>query len=159
VASSGYLEIMNGLTGDLDHVVYPCARCGQANRIQRARLRHDPICGRCKQKVFPGQPVEVRDATWRQEVEDCPIPVLVDLWAPWCGPCRALAPALERIANERAGRLKVAKVNVDENPGTAARLGVRSIPTLLVLRGPLEVDRIVGALPKAELDLRLERVL
>jgi thioredoxin 2 len=136
-----------------------CAHCGQVNRIPRQRLKDDPICGRCKQKIFPRRPVDVRDATWRQEVEDSPIPVLVDLWAPWCGPCRMMAPVLERVATERGGKLKVVKVNVDENPAIASRQQARSIPTLVLLRGPLEVDRIVGAIPKEQLDLRLDRAI
>lgn len=86
-------------------------------------------------------------------------PVLVDFWAPWCGPCRAVAPVLDAIAGERAGRLKIAKLNVDENPVTAARFAVQSIPTMIVFRGPLEVEQIRGALPKPALEARLERVL
>ena len=145
-------------TQSQDHVEYPCAQCGQVNRIPRLRVRDDPKCGRCKEKVFPRRPVEVSDASWRKEVEDSPLPVLVDLWAPWCGPCKMIAPILERIAAERGGKLKVVKLNVDQNPRVAAMFGVQSIPTLLVLRGPLEVDRIVGAVPKEDLDLRLDRV-
>ena len=144
---------------DLEHVEAACAQCGQRNRIPRSRRLEDPKCGRCHEKIFPHEPVTVTDASFREEVEDCPIPVIVDLWAPWCGPCRMIAPILEDVARERGGKVKVAKLNVDENPRTAARFGVQSIPTLLVLRGPLEVDRIVGALPKPDLDLRLDRVI
>lgn len=104
-------------------------------------------------------PIAVSDATFRAEVEQSPLPVLVDAWAPWCGPCRALAPVVEQLALELAGRVRVAKLNVDENPDTAARFGLRSIPTLLVLAGGREIDRMVGALPKAEIARRLERAL
>jgi len=142
---------------DDDRVEYPCSRCGALNRIPRARLRDDPRCGKCKQRVFPDQPVAASDATWKREVEDCPIPVLVDFWAPWCGPCRAVAPVLEKVAQERKGKLKIVKLNVDENPRTQAIHRVQSIPTLLLTRGPLFIDKAMGALPKEALDSWLDR--
>ena len=142
-----------------DSVVYACSACGAQNRMLRARLGDDPVCGRCKEKVFPRRPVTITDASWKREVEESPIPVLVDFWAPWCGPCRAVAPMLEALAGERAGKLKIAKLNVDENPLSAARFQVQAIPTMIVFRGPLEVDQIRGALPKAALEGRLAQVL
>jgi thioredoxin 2 len=145
--------------GGDDTVVTACSACGAMNRILRARLGDDPVCGRCKEKVFPRRPVKVTDASWKREVEDSPIPVLVDFWAPWCGPCRAVAPMLEALAGERAGKLKIAKLNVDENPHSAARFAVQAIPTMIIFRGPLEVDQIRGAVPKATLEGRLARLL
>jgi len=142
-----------------DAVVYACSACGKMNRILRARLGEDPTCGQCKEKIFPRKPVTVTDDSWKKEVEDSPIPVLVDFWAPWCGPCRAIAPVLEAIAGERAGKLKIAKLNVDENPKIADRFSVQAIPTMIVFRGPLEVDQIRGAMPKAALDARLSRLV
>lgn len=139
-----------------DAVVAPCSACGKLNRILRARLREDPICGHCKQKIFPRKPVMVTDASWKREVEESPIPVLVDFWAPWCGPCRAIAPVLDAIAGERAGRVKIAKLNVDENPVTASRFGVQAIPTMILFRGPLQVDQIRGAVPKATIEAHLD---
>jgi thioredoxin 2 len=144
---------------DQDSLIYSCSACGRPNRIVRARVKDDPICGHCKQRVFPRQPVKITDASWKTEVEDSPIPVLVDFWAPWCGPCRAVAPVLDAIANERGGKLKIAKLNVDENPRTAARFAVQAIPTMIIFRGPLEVDQIRGALPKAALESRIDRVV
>jgi thioredoxin 2 len=146
-----------GETEELDKVQYRCAACGAVNRFPRARLADQPICGRCKARLFPSKPVAITDASWRAEVEDCPIPVLVDFWAPWCGPCRAVGPVLEQVAAERAGRLKVVKLNVDENPRSAGLHGIRSIPALMLFRGPLLLDRQVGAMPKELLDGWLAR--
>jgi thioredoxin 2 len=142
---------------DLEYVKTACAQCGQLNRIPRRRLYEDPNCGRCKQKVFPRAPVVATDATWKREVEDSALPVLVDFWAPWCGPCRVVGPVVEAVARERGGRLKVVKVNVDENPRIASLHGIRSIPALFLFRGPLLLDQQLGALPKDALDLWLER--
>jgi thioredoxin len=150
---------MSGVENDADSVVYPCSACGGLNRLLRARLRDDPTCGRCKERIFPRRPVTVTDASWKREVEDSPIPVLVDFWAPWCGPCRAVAPVLEALAGERAGRIKIAKLNVDENPRTQARFAVQAIPTMIVFRGPLEVQQIRGAVPKATIEAHLDRVI
>jgi thioredoxin len=105
------------------------------------------------------EPVVVTDATFAAEVEQSPLPVLIDLWAPWCGPCRTLAPVIDELAAELAGRVRVVKLNVDENPRTAARFNVRSIPTLLALKAGREIDRIVGVQPKSEIARRLERVI
>ena len=137
-------------------VTYPCAHCGAANRIPRARLRDDPKCGRCHDKVFPRTPVAVTTSSWNREVEECPLPVLIDFWAPWCGPCHAVAPVLEQIAQERGGRIKVAKVNVDENPGLAARYGIRSIPTILLVKQGKVADQVIGAVPKVQLKKKLD---
>ena len=139
-----------------------CDTCGTVNRVPRERLAQGlhPVCGRCKTRLrSDAAPATVTDATFAQLVERSPLPVLVDAWAPWCGPCWIVAPVIDELASEMAGRLRVAKLNVDENPRTAARLDLRSIPTLLVMQGGREVDRIVGALPKAEIARRLQRVV
>jgi len=92
-------------------------------------------------------------------VERSPLPVLVDAWAPWCGPCHMIAPVIEQLATELAGRVRVVKLNVDDNPRTAARFNLRSIPTLLVLKDGREVDRLVGVQPKQEIARRLEQAI
>jgi thioredoxin 2 len=104
-----------------------------------------PRCGRCHQPV--PWIVDADDQTFSQRAEDGQTPVLVDLWAPWCGPCRAVAPALEQLAGELAGRVKLVKVNVDQAPGVQRRFGVQAVPTLVLLRGGREVARRVGAAP------------
>ena len=136
-----------------------CPSCGATNRVPRERLQSggQPVCGRCKTELpAAAQPVTVTDANFASEVEASPLPVLLDLWAVWCGPCQMIAPAIEQVAAEMAGRVKVGKLNVDENPQTAARFGVRSIPTLLILKDGREADRLVGALPKQEILRRLQ---
>jgi len=105
------------------------------------------------------KPVTVSDATFDQEVLKSDVPVLVDFWAVWCGPCRMVAPILDEIAEEKAGSLKVAKVNVDENARVAAQLGITSIPTLILYKDGQPVERIVGAQPKQRLLQQIEKHL
>ena len=139
-----------------------CPACGASNRVPREKIAQglQPICGRCKTPLtIVSRPVMVTDASFAVEVERSPLPVLVDAWAPWCGPCRMIAPVIDELAAELAGRVRVAKLNVDDNPATAARFDLRSIPTLLLITGGREVDRIVGAVPKAEIARRLERLV
>jgi thioredoxin 2 len=138
-----------------------CPSCGATNRVPTEKLKQglQPVCGRCKTPLLAdNKPVTVTDATFSAQVEQSPLPVLLDLWAPWCGPCRMVAPVIEELAVEMAGRVRVAKLNVDENPATAARFQVRSIPTLLVLKAGREIERIVGVQPKSEIVQRLQRV-
>ena len=150
------------MTTTVDADVIRCLNCGAANRVPREKIAMglQPVCARCKKPLNGASiPVTVTDATFSAEVEASALPVLLDLWAPWCGPCRVIAPVVEQLASEMAGRVRVAKMNVDENPVTASRFNVRSIPSLLVLRKGKEVDRIIGVQPKPEILRRLERVL
>ena len=136
-------------TGPVSTLV--CHSCGAKNTI-RPSEKGAPHCGKC------GKPlawvVNATDETFAVEVRAAPA-VLVDLWAPWCGPCRFVSPILEQLAADFPGRLKVVKVNVDENPRLAQEFDARSIPTMVVLQGGRVVDRIVGAMPKQDLTIRL----
>jgi len=131
--------------------ILTCASCSKKNKI-RPSEKGSPHCGAC------GEPlpwlVNASDATFPSEAR-ASVAVLVDLWAPWCGPCRVVGPQLEALSREYAGRLKVVKVNVDENPGLSQRFQATSIPTLVVIKGDRVVDRIVGALPPSDLKMRL----
>ena len=144
-----------------DPLMIRCPVCAATNRVPREKVEQGlrPKCGRCK-NVLPIElkPLTVTDATFAADVEGSQLPVLVDAWAVWCGPCRMVEPIVDELANEMVGRARIAKLNVDENPITASRFGLRSIPTLLVIKGGQEVDRILGAQPKMEILKRLDRV-
>jgi len=128
-----------------------CRSCGKRNRI-RPSPRGVPACGACH-ATLPWI-VSAGDATFDAEA-NAAVAVLVDLWAPWCGPCRVVSPIVEELARDHAGRLKVVKVNVDDNPALARRFSAFSIPTLVVLSGGRVVDRLVGAVPKSQLAILL----
>ena len=139
-----------------------CPKCGMSNRVPVDKIQQGlrPVCGQCRTPLpVQSKPVTVTDATFAAEVERSPVPVLLDLWAPWCRPCRMMAPMLDELAAEMGGRVRVAKLNVDENPVTAGRFNVRSIPTLLALKKGLEVDRIVGVQSKSDIARRLQQVI
>jgi thioredoxin 2 len=138
-----------------------CSACGATNRVPADKVAQGlaPVCGKCRTPLPVGKPQPVTDASFAQDVEGSPVPVLVDAWAPWCGPCHMIAPVIDELAAELAGRVRVVKLNVDENPRTAARFDLRSIPTLLVLKGGREIDRLVGVQPKQEIARRLKQAI
>jgi thioredoxin 2 len=128
-----------------------CPHCQAVNRVPDERLQDDPNCGRCKQPMLSGEPVELTDATFAAVVGKTGLPVVVDFWAPWCGPCRAMAPQFEQAARELKGRALFVKLNSDDNPKTSVRYRIRSIPTVLLFRGGEEYSRLSGAMPARDL--------
>jgi thioredoxin len=147
--------------------IVACSKCGAKNRVnEQSALSATPVCGKCgtalnvkavDSQADTSKPRVVTDARFVKEVLEADRPVLLDCWAPWCGPCRMIAPALDQLAAESNGRYLICKLNVDDNPQTAARFGIRSIPTLLIFKNGQLVDTLVGAQSKQAIAARLER--
>lgn len=134
------------------HGVVPCPFCGRLNRVDLARAEDRPRCGECQRPILLDRPVKVGDADFERVVAESEVPVLVDFYADWCGPCRMMAPTIDELAAKRAGEILVAKLDTDRNPATAGRYGIRGIPTLIVFRGGREIARRTGALGSRDLE-------
>lgn len=128
-----------------------CPGCAAVNRVPDERLGEQPVCGRCGAELLAAAPRELDEAGFERIVERHGMPVVVDFWAPWCGPCRAMAPQFEAAARQMGGRATFAKVNTDVEPDVAQRLGIRGIPTLAVFADGREIGRVSGAMPAADL--------
>jgi thioredoxin 2 len=132
----------------MEETAVTCLRCGARNRLKSASGDQVPVCGRCRNPL--PWIVNGTDIGFRRELE-APTPVLVDFWAEWCAPCRMMAPVLEDLAGEKAGQIKIVKINVDLNPATAEQFNVQSIPTLILFKNGQPVQTLVGALSKKAL--------
>jgi thioredoxin 2 len=141
-------------------LIMQCPNCSAKNRVLVNKDGREAVCGRCKTPlVFESRPIIVTDQNFPETVESSSMPVLLDCWAAWCGPCRIIAPVIDALAKELAGRVRVGKLDVDSNQMTAARFRVQSIPTLLIIKNGHEVDRIVGAQTKEAILRRLTAFL
>ncbi|MFA5904336.1 MAG: thioredoxin TrxC [Desulfobacula sp.] len=145
-----------------DNLILVCSKCSAKNRVPLLRINENPKCGKCG-TLLPNEilsrPVNVTDATFDREVLGSALPVLVDCWAPWCGPCRSIGPVFDELAVKYKGRLKIAKLNLDENTGIGSRYSISSVPTLFLVKNGRIIDTVVGALPREQLEYQIARIL
>ncbi len=139
------------------HIVCPC--CDAVNRVPPERLAEDAKCGKCRAPLFAGAPLALDEGRFAKHLGRSDLPLVVDFWAPWCAPCRAMAPAFEAVARRIEPKARLIKVNTEEAQGLATRQGIRSIPTLVVFRGGQEVARTSGAMDAATLENWIRRSL
>ncbi|MBK5913435.1 thioredoxin TrxC [Rhodocyclus purpureus] len=137
------------MSNDSLHLV--CPHCAAVNRIPSARLADTPTCGKCRQPLFTAKPLELDAASFERHIGRSDLPVLVDFWAPWCAPCRSMAPAFAAAAAQLEPEFRLAKLDTEAEPAIAARFAIRSIPTLILFRGGREIARQSGALDTASI--------
>jgi thioredoxin 2 len=147
-----------------ENVILLCNRCGAKNRVPKDRLRERPVCGKCRAPLslshsFPNYPVEVSDRTFKDEILDFLGPILLEFYAPWCGHCQRLSPVLDQLASEYSGRVKIAKLNIDNNSLSASQYAVKGVPALLFFKAGRMVTRLVGGQPKGEIERHLMSIL
>jgi thioredoxin 2 len=136
----------------LSHATVVCPFCATLNRVDLARAADRPKCGECARPILLDRPLTVSDATFDRVIRDAEVPVLVDFYADWCGPCKVMAPVLDEIARERSGSVLALKLDTDRNPATPTHFGVRGIPTVIAFARGREVGRQTGAVPRGEIE-------
>ena len=136
-----------------------CGRCSAPNRISGNRLSDNPVCGKCRNALFAGKPVDLNAGNFKRFISQTDIPVVVDFWAPWCAPCEAMAPAYAQVAKELEPRVRFAKLDTQANQQVGGAYNIRSIPTMIVFHKGKEVDRVSGALPLAKMKQWLASVV
>ena len=135
----------------MKEILVVCIQCGTINRLPPSRPALDAKCGKCKTKVFDGHPKDVAAEIFDRQISRSTIPVLVDVWAPWCGPCRIMAPAYEAAARELEPQVRLIKLNSDAEPAVSSRLGIQGIPTMILLQEAREVARTSGAMSATQI--------
>jgi len=139
---------------------FRCAECGTRNKIPEKKIGVSATCGKCKttmktEELLNDKPVVITAVNFNEKVIKSPLPVLLDCWAPWCGPCKMMAPVLDELASEWRGRVRVCKLEVDGNPDVAARFQIQSIPTMIILDRGVEKETMIGALPKQQIIMKM----
>lgn len=133
-----------------DKIQLVCPNCGVINRVASQKMNDTPVCGKCRENLLPGKPVNATDQTFHRLIEKTQMPVIVDFWAPWCGPCKQFSPVYSEVAAEMKTKACFVKLDTQSNQNTAAQYQIRSIPTLAIFYKGREVTRLSGALPKSQ---------
>lgn len=157
------LPICGRCNAHLDEMIIRCLGCGTKNRMPEDQIHRRPICGRCSIPLVIsaelGHPLDVTDETFAKEVLYSSEPVLMEFWAPWCAPCRIMAPILEELASKYARGIKIVKLNADENPLTTSKYNIKNIPTIILFKDGKIFNRLVGTLPKEEIERHLLSII